>query len=1762
MKKITLLLLFGCFALLTQAQQSHFHTYVWRIHAAEAEMLYQQGLSALQPDFFRELVGTVNSDLVLSDGHYLLVYPDFEQVRISLIQTGKPDALLLQNGRRSYLKLPASTGRFLLNGKPLRHKASLDAYRLKRNLKEEFLRMETPSDTLFYQLSVDNYWNREYRLRDKFRRKYAQQKYLHKARKARKAKLYGYLALNQPRYRPADTLHLKAYVTDWRGRPHRDSLHVFIRDRSSNKRIFSRYEKPDQLGLIQHSWALHPDSLQLNRQYVVMIQSQNEYHSSMSRSFQFEDYQLREASYELSTHSEKLAIGDSLVILAEGFDPNGHRQIDARVKLLLLPDNIRSCSSDSLLVPDTLWTHTSALRPDSVTRIVVPAELLPPCSSSWKLKAFFVSSSGEQHDKQRTFNLHYPEELEAQTQEASKYAKVIPSLQLRGDSLRIRIDNPDSTLVTWWLLTARRTLLEGHTSSARFDTLLPNVSYRDYWLKVNYLSNDQMHSNNEEAYASKKMLQVELIQPEKVFPGEEVDVELRVRDYRGRPVSNVELTANALNAQFDDNLPVSGPQITKKQTRERKQRPRYKLDREVINKRPHPLDSAWYARLQLQEQLFYQLRFAGSGALFHYDTLDIGQPEPAAPQFAPYIINQGKAEPVYLIYCNSELVYYHGVSGQQGYSFPGKEGYNRISIRTRDREITIDSVLLKTGWKLDFSLHRGRLATLPYPIQVRSMPPMLTAAEKKLLQQSMFVLRSSARQGYTYLMDPNQGRLFRAEANTTSFMAGPFKSKSSLHYQVQGEYYRRLWFEPGFNYEVEEKRERLYEHKLFPQNETVSLAASLPLQIPGQRLLNRFDIEAKLPSRRVIKTTPSYNQRLPGLGRYQFEYQPAHDSLALRYVVLYQEEFSTIYAASSNVLSVLQPGTYRVAFFIGQGLVHERLIDIQANALLYENLRDVPLERNDSLWMQHYFLTQNELRQGMRPNPYEKTGALVRGKTVDEETGEPILFANIALYVNGVLLGGTQSDFDGNFEIWVPKSGGYGLEVSYVGYQTSRVEFAGPISYAEISLQPGVVLEEVQVVGYSVPLIEVDNTTQGIQVSGDLIQVRGSRSDATDYYIDGVRVSGSVPYSMHPAAAEALEEEATGRIRNTFRDNAWWEPSIRTDRKGRAYIRVQYPDDITAWDTYAVGMDKRRRGGIGRSRVQAYQPLTAQLATPRFLIEGDEASVSGRIANFQADSVQLSTRLLLNEQPIHQRNWGVREGGSEQIPFQAPMGTDSVQLTYALQSGAFTDGEQRSVPVFPRGSLETVGQFFVLENDTSLRISTSAEYGAVTLHAQANVLEALLEETDKLITYPYGCMEQTASRLMALLLEKEIRAMQGQVFEHEAAIWEAVKRLETHQNPAGYWGWWGGGQASNWITQHVLRALQSAAQAGYPSNALELGLRLQRTQLEALRGPALLETLRLLSDLGQTADYERYLTGLDTLEWPLLHQFQIIRLKQAQGIPYALDSLRATSNKTLFGGLYWGSSRASYHLRLNNTQATLEAYRILRAEGDEASMRAIRQYFLMKRELNSGFGWLNTYETASVLATLLPDILAEQQGRPLTAPELQVQGRSIRSFPHTEFFPAGETLDLSKSGSGPMFVSTYQRFQNPEPGPMSTPFEVKTYWQQDGQEQTELRQGELAYLVVELRLESTAEYVMLEVPIPAACSYAENQRPSGQEVHREYWRQHTAIFCQQLPTGTYQFRIALEPRFTGKYTLNPARAEQMYFPTFYGRNALRVVEVR
>jgi len=165
------------------------------------------------------------------------------------------------------------------------------------------------------------------------------------------------------------------------------------------------------------------------------------------------------------------------------------------------------------------------------------------------------------------------------------------------------------------------------------------------------------------------------------------------------------------------------------------------------------------------------------------------------------------------------------------------------------------------------------------------------------------------------------------------------------------------------------------------------------------------------------------------------------------------------------------------------------------------------------------------------------------GKVTDEDSREPISFGTVALYRNGVLLTGTESDLEGNYHFPDMDPGLYDVEASYVGYRTRRVTgvrvLAGKATKLDIVLgsDGGVVLQEITIEAYKVPLIEQDNTTSGAVITGDQIRalptrninalaattaglasadegraitIRGSRTDATNYYIDGIRIQGNL----------------------------------------------------------------------------------------------------------------------------------------------------------------------------------------------------------------------------------------------------------------------------------------------------------------------------------------------------------------------------------------------------------------------------------------------------------------------------------------------------------------------------------------------------------------------------------------------------------------------------------------------------------------------------
>ncbi|OFY04287.1 MAG: hypothetical protein A2W93_08045 [Bacteroidetes bacterium GWF2_43_63] len=210
-----------------------------------------------------------------------------------------------------------------------------------------------------------------------------------------------------------------------------------------------------------------------------------------------------------------------------------------------------------------------------------------------------------------------------------------------------------------------------------------------------------------------------------------------------------------------------------------------------------------------------------------------------------------------------------------------------------------------------------------------------------------------------------------------------------------------------------------------------------------------------------------------------------------------------------------------------------------------------------------------------------QSSGTLKGKLVDKETKEPIPFANIVAESGGKQMGGSTTDFDGNYTIKPINPGTYDVKATYVGYKPLMVQGVvvkdGTITFLDIDMEStAVTLTTFEVVDYKVPLIEKDGGSSGGTVTseeiekmagrdatsvavtvggvfssdGEMGSIRGGRTDGTVMYIDGVRVRGS---SSLPKSALEQVTVITGGLPANFGDATGGVVNITTKGASRTF---------------------------------------------------------------------------------------------------------------------------------------------------------------------------------------------------------------------------------------------------------------------------------------------------------------------------------------------------------------------------------------------------------------------------------------------------------------------------------------------------------------------------------------------------------------------------------------------------------------------------------
>ncbi|MDP4214901.1 MAG: carboxypeptidase-like regulatory domain-containing protein [Bacteroidota bacterium] len=1658
--------------------------------------------------------------------------------------------------------------------------------------------------------------------------------------------IQSFMVFSKPKYKPGDTVNGKAFIAYSGGRLLDEPVRLVLYNPFLGRDTTLMTLRPYRPGCYSFSFVLNDSlHLKLDADYRVRLMWDEDKRAADGR-LRYEDYELQSLRFQARADKSEIAPGDPLSVYFRATDENDLPMPDARVHMTVLSGSKNTFRKPNEFIPDTLWEHRQALDPVGETRIVIPEHIFPAADMDFEIECELLTSNNEfreesisgkwkddtvrilltqEHDSvridYRVLNKSRRTEAiwiagndqdDTIAQERISLPAVLPinphaetievmslpdsidaTLEVENERKAVQFDSkrsPDSVTIVsinpkhldfWYTIFAgNRIVARGYTRQLNYRER--SVTPKNYFLSVQYFCAGKLSEDTYTLPLREKLLRVQLVEPRVVYPGEETDLAVSVKDIHDRPVAGADVTAYSFTSKFDAYRLPGLPYFGKSYPRRKLIEP-LSLAKDVDGRviRDMPLNwERWSREMRLDSMEYYRF--------LHPATVYVNTENAAdrLTQIAPFVSVRGVLQAIHQVYIDEKPVYFSQSGQLRRYSFLLAPGRHSIRLRTYDRMVSLDSVWAERGKKTFLCVNGDAFPS------VRKMPDTLTNYEAGLWNRYMMVVGNNFE---GHLASITQGAdvamLNYKNDQTGDILTGPFGPEAAtLH--VRNAFGQA--FEPEGGYRFLITKGLIKEKQTAPLVFSKGLDSMRPEYDFRDLVLTEKEVDSlwqDLVDDRCasVELFRNAHAERKNNGMLEIGIDKKWDAGApfIKGIFLFRYDepgFLQAYRGKDRNLGYLWSGQYRMLFLLkGNSYILRDSVLVRPDGLSYYEIDGRGWHAKDSMSLRIAAI----LEQQVYPNPAPSAGPekVALSETFNERYLDISRFWNhisgrvtdsrgaglsgVTVMIRGTRIG-TVTDRGGHYTLGIPEKGV--LVFSAVGFSTTEKPIRPGNNYDVVMTPMEMNLDEVVVVGYgmqrkrnmtgSVSLRSdeisgmVEGKVAGVQIQ-DASQVEGSREEANQ------GEAGKEDAGQETDKAP----EGLNTMRRRFRDDAFWQPMLTTDASGMARFHVRFPDDITNWQTYALVVGDKRQTGLAQGAIKSYRVLSANLSSPAFAVTGDSMRIIGKLLNYGAEPVTVRRDFSVDGVAVTSGDLPLSNAHLDSFTLRAGE-ADSLHMNYTIRkTNGYFDGEERVIPVYPAGVRETSGVFAPLEDDTSFVLSFDKSKGKVTLYAESSVLPVLLDEIEHVQHYQYLCNEQLASKLMTLLQKKLLYHTLGKEFREERNINELISRLNKSKGITGLWGWWNDNDAMLWISRHVIAALLDAERAGYPTQLDKRALTdYILFAFDEFKGTEAMDALRLLQELGAKADYARL---IDTVErrFPrrsLYEELVMAGIRQKAGLETRLDTLLPKHRLTAMGNWYWGEECTRFFD--NSIGNTLQMYNLLKESGGhfEPVLRKMRNYFLEKRRDGN---WRNTYESCLILNTILPDLLRSDPGN--HPPTLVVNGGDpVSVFPyHTVLSPGGtaprDTVRIGKRGAMPVYFTAYQQYWNHAPQLVDGEFAVRSYFEKDGDTVKRLIAGQPVLLRVDVTVKGDADYVMIEVPIPAGCSYRDKEQGYWpNEVHREYFKNKVSIFCRSLRAGQYNFTISLMPRYSGSYHLNPAKAELMYFPVLYGRERMKMVDIQ
>ena len=178
-------------------------------------------------------------------------------------------------------------------------------------------------------------------------------------------------------------------------------------------------------------------------------------------------------------------------------------------------------------------------------------------------------------------------------------------------------------------------------------------------------------------------------------------------------------------------------------------------------------------------------------------------------------------------------------------------------------------------------------------------------------------------------------------------------------------------------------------------------------------------------------------------------------------------------------------------------------------------------------------------------------------------------------------------------------------------------------------------------------------------------------------------------------AEEAVEAKVNEKnldkvtLRESDVKTALWMPMLTSDDKGNVQVEFEAPNFNTTWITQAVAWDKKVIGSTWLAEVLTQKPLMVRSNMPRFLRQGDKATLAATVQNATDEKAACDAVIELFDPRSGDiyatRNFNLQldPNGSQAvtIDWQVPDTIAMMGFRIKAANSSFGDGEQVMVPV-------------------------------------------------------------------------------------------------------------------------------------------------------------------------------------------------------------------------------------------------------------------------------------------------------------------------------------------------------------------------------------------------------------------------------------------------------------------------------------------------